>query len=161
MPFRLKYLCSSIFTLIINTLSNNYLVKVDRTSMANSIEVRCPFLDYRFINFSQTIPTNLKVNLNENKILMRSIIKDIIPVSLLNRSKMGFTPPIYKWLYEFLTEDVFEKYLTYLDNFNSSLSFFYKKIYQQKVFNNRREYELIKLVIFANWFEYWIKPNEL
>ena len=74
---------------------------------------------------------------------------------------MGFTPPIYKWLYEFLTEDVFEKYLTYLDNFNSSLSFFYKKIYHQKVFNNRREYELIKLVIFANWFEYWIKPNEL
>jgi len=150
-----------IYDLLFNTLSNNYLVKVDRTSMANSIEVRCPFLDYRFINFSQTIPTNLKVNLNENKILMRSIIKDIIPVSLLNRSKMGFTPPIYKWLYEFLTEDVFEKYLTYLDNFNSSLSFFYKKIYQQKVFNNRREYELIKLVIFANWFEYWIKPNEL
>lgn len=145
-----------IFDLLFNTLSNNYLVKVDRTSMASSIEVRSPFLDYRFIKFAQKIPTNLKVNYTESKILMREIIRDLVPVEILNRKKMGFTPPIYKWLYDLLNEEKFNKYVSYLELFNNDLVTFYKKIFYQKEYNNLKEYELIKLVIFAKWYEYWI-----
>ena len=62
-----------IYDLTSNTLSDNYLVKVDRASMKNSIEVRSPFLDYRFIDFSQRIPSHLKVTTFNSKILMKKL----------------------------------------------------------------------------------------
>ena len=80
-----------LFDLYFNTLPDKYLTKVDRTSMANSLEVRSPFLDYRFVAYAQKIPPTLKVNWQQNKILMREIIKDIIPQQILQRGKMGFT----------------------------------------------------------------------
>lgn len=145
-----------IFDLIFNTLSNNYLTKVDRTSMSKSIEVRSPFLDYRFVEFSQKIPSYLKVNLNDTKILMKSIISDLIPEEILLRKKMGFTPPIHKWMYRFLTQDRFETCLSYLKNFNPELTTFYKNVYYKADFSSNREYELIKLILFVNWYEYWV-----
>ncbi len=149
-----------IFDLLYNTLSNNYLVKVDRTSMANSIEVRSPFLDFRFLKFSQKIPIHYKVGYKGSKILMREIIRDLIPLEILNRKKMGFTPPIHKWLYDQLNDKSFYKYLSYLETFNKDLISYYEKVYYQKDFNNIKEYELIKLVIFANWYEHWININD-
>lgn len=145
-----------IFDLIFNTLSNNYLTKVDRTSMSKSIEVRSPFLDYRFVEFSQKIPSYLKVNLSDTKILMKSIISDLIPEEILLREKMGFTPPIHKWMYRFLTQDRFETCLSYLKNFNPELTTFYKNVYYNADFSSNREYELIKLILFVNWYEYWV-----
>ena len=89
--------------------------------MANSIEVRSPFLDYRFIQFSQKIPSNLKVNFKDSKILMREIIRDLVPKEIISRNKMGFTPPIKKWLYNLLDEKLFQKYVSYLEPFNNDL----------------------------------------
>lgn len=146
-----------IFDLLFNTLSNNYLTKVDRTSMANSIEVRSPFLDYRFVEYSQKIPSFLKVNFKETKILMKSIISNLIPEEILFREKMGFTPPIHKWMYRILTQDRFETCLSYLKNFNPELTSFYKNVYYNADFSSNREYELIKLILFVNWYEFWVK----
>lgn len=149
-----------IYDLLFNTLSNNYLVKVDRTSMANSIEVRSPFLDYRFINFSQKVPTSLKVNFKDSKILMREIIRDIVPNEILNRNKMGFTPPIKKWLYNILNKTLFEKYITYTEFFSLDLAIYYRKIFYNENYNKLKEYELIKLIIFAKWYEFWIQNDK-
>ena len=81
------------------TLVDGYLVKVDRASMANSLEVRCPFLDYRIADFSQKIPSSYKVSLYGTKVIFREIISDRVPKIITSRKKkMGFTPPIIEWL---------------------------------------------------------------
>ncbi|MBI3231785.1 MAG: asparagine synthase (glutamine-hydrolyzing) [Candidatus Doudnabacteria bacterium] len=81
------------------TLVDGYLVKVDRASMANSLEVRCPFLDYRLVKFSQKIPSKYKVSLYGTKVLFRKIISDRVPKNITGRKKkMGFTPPVIDWL---------------------------------------------------------------
>jgi len=85
--------------LLHRTLADNFLVKVDRASMLNSLEVRCPFLDYRFLEFSNKIPTSYKVDFFRTKKIMREIIKNRVPKEILFRGKMGFNPPILDWLY--------------------------------------------------------------
>jgi len=87
------------FDLLYNTLSDNFLVKVDRASMYNALEVRCPFLDYRFLEFSNRIPTRYKVDIFKTKKIFREIIKDRVPKKIIGREKQGFEPPIVKWLY--------------------------------------------------------------
>jgi asparagine synthase (glutamine-hydrolysing) len=149
-----------IYDLLFNTLADNYLVKVDRTSMANSIEVRSPFLDYRFINYAQKIPRNLKVNASNNKILMRKIIKGIVPAEILTRSKMGFTPPIHTWLYNSISEEDFNIYLSYLGELNPGLFLFYQDLKLKGGDKNMKDFYMMKLAIFGRWIETWILKKE-
>ena len=87
-----------LYDLLYNTLSDHYLAKVDRASMANALEARCPFLDHRFIEFAQKIPSEWKVDLFKTKKLMREIIKGIVPEEIVRRSKQGFEPPLKEWI---------------------------------------------------------------
>ncbi|MBN2095563.1 MAG: asparagine synthase (glutamine-hydrolyzing) [Candidatus Aenigmarchaeota archaeon] len=87
------------FDLLYRTLPDNFLVKVDRASMLHALEVRCPFLDYRFLEYGNRIPTSMKVDFRKTKKLMREIIKDRVPKKIVNRGKQGFMPPILDWLY--------------------------------------------------------------
>lgn len=145
-----------IYDLLNNTLSDNYLVKVDRTSMSNSIEVRSPFLDYRFAEFAQTIPLDLKVGFKDNKILMREMISSLVPSSILHRSKMGFTPPIHDWIYNIINENVLVKYLDIIKDINTNLHDFYLKILKKPTREYMDAFYLIKLVLFGEWYERWV-----
>jgi len=151
-----------IYDLLYNTLADNYLVKVDRTSMRNSIEVRSPFLDYRFIEYAQKIPVKEKVSVFRNKILMREIIKDIVPSQILTRDKMGFTPPIKNWLYNSIPSDAFQTYCGYIKELNEPLYQFYLKMMTSGQVSYMKDFYMMKLAIFGKWFEYWIlnKQNE-
>lgn len=149
-----------IYDLLSNTLPDNFLVKVDRTSMANSIEVRSPFLDYRFIEYAQRIPNNFKVGFKDNKILMREIIKDIVPKEIVGRNKMGFTPPIHDWLHNTIRFEDFMKYLEYLESTSSELHTFYKRLFNDHSKGYVSDLYKIKLVIFGKWFEQWILKND-
>ena len=145
-----------IFDLLFNTLSNNFLVKVDRASMANALEVRSPFLDYRFAEFSQKIPTEWKIDLFKTKKLMREIIKDILPNEIVNRGKQGFTPPLDKWILErkYLNE-ILEK-VEVLKGIDYELyKFFKEKVFKNKEQSLYRNY-LIRLFLFIIWWEKWI-----
>jgi asparagine synthase (glutamine-hydrolysing) len=86
------------FDLCYNTLADNFLVKVDRASMSYALEVRSPFLDRRWIERSRKVPTQWKVTWNKTKIIMREIIKDIVPDTIIHRNKKWFQPPIDKWI---------------------------------------------------------------
>lgn len=146
-----------IFDLLYNTLADNFLVKVDRASMAHALEVRSPFLDYRFAEFSQRIPTEWKVDLFKTKKLMREIIKDILPEKIVNRGKHGFIPPLEDWiLKEKYLNEIFEK-VEILKEIDEYLYTFYK----EKVFKHRDEkiYKgyLIKMFLFIKWWERWIE----
>ncbi|MDC0192875.1 asparagine synthase (glutamine-hydrolyzing) [Pelagibacteraceae bacterium] len=79
-------------------LPDDILCKVDRASMYNSLEVRCPFLDREVINISHKIPTKMKLKNNSGKIILKEILKEFIPENLTDRSKKGFAIPLGKWL---------------------------------------------------------------
>ena len=84
-----------LYDLLYNHLSDHYLTKGDRASMANSLGTRSPFLDHRFIEFAQKIPVEWKVDLFKTKKLMREIIKGIVPEEIVRRGKQGFSPPLF------------------------------------------------------------------
>ena len=79
-------------------LPGDILVKVDRMSMANSLEVRAPLLDYELIEFAAKIPASLKLNKGEKKYILKNCFKPILPDDILYRKKMGFSVPLAHWL---------------------------------------------------------------
>jgi len=81
-------------------LPDDYLVKVDRMSMANSLETRAPFLDYRLIEFMTKVDKNVKLQGWERKSVLRNSIGKQLPVSLLTAPKRGFGVPIGEWFKE-------------------------------------------------------------
>ena len=90
-------------------LTDDILCKVDRASMWNGIEVRSPFLHHKLVKYCLELPTNLKFRKNENKWILRSIIKKYLP-DYKSNLKMGFSSPIDNWL-RFEVKDSFEFYL--------------------------------------------------
>ncbi|MBD3384869.1 asparagine synthase (glutamine-hydrolyzing) [candidate division KSB1 bacterium] len=78
-------------------LVDDILVKVDRMSMANSLEARVPFLDHRFVEFAATIPAHLRLG-KTSKYLLKYAFRDVLPASILNRGKEGFSTPIKHWM---------------------------------------------------------------
>ena len=80
-----------------NYLPNDILLKVDRASMYNSLEVRSPFLDKRVIEFSTLIPNKYKIK-NGTKTILRKLSENKLPESIIKRRKHGFAIPLAKML---------------------------------------------------------------
>jgi asparagine synthase (glutamine-hydrolysing) len=78
-------------------LPNDMLYKVDLMSMANGLEVRVPFLDHNLVQFALSIPQKYKINPKEQKIILRDILKDLLPGTLHQRPKHGFEVPLLNW----------------------------------------------------------------
>jgi len=81
-------------------LPGDILVKVDIASMANSLEVRSPYMDHELGQFAASLPLHFKQNGNQRKRILKDAFSDIVPDSVLSRKKMGFGVPIAKWLRE-------------------------------------------------------------
>ena len=79
-------------------LPNDMLTKVDLMSMANSLEVRVPFLDYEVVNFLFSLPSNYKIDGVMRKKILQDAFRDFLPPELYNRPKKGFEVPLLKWL---------------------------------------------------------------
>ena len=80
-----------------DSLPNDYLVKVDRMSMANSLEVRTPFLDYRLVEFMIGVNKNIKMEGLERKSVLRNTVGKLLPKEILNAPKKGFSVPMKNW----------------------------------------------------------------
>ena len=79
-------------------LPDDILYKTDRMSMAHSLEVRPPFLDHRIVEFAARLPHELKIQGSTLKFLLRSLMQDKLPQSVLTRKKEGFDIPAHQWL---------------------------------------------------------------
>ncbi|NNF06834.1 MAG: hypothetical protein HKN21_08735, partial [Candidatus Eisenbacteria bacterium] len=78
-------------------LADDLLMKMDRMSMATSLEARVPFLDHRLVEFAFTIPNEWKIKDGVGKWILRETFGPKLPSSILNRPKAGFPVPIDKW----------------------------------------------------------------
>jgi asparagine synthase (glutamine-hydrolysing) len=78
-------------------LPDDYLVKVDRSSMANGLEVRPPMLDHEFLELCARVPARLKIKHGETKWLLRQTARRLVPASIIDRPKQGFEIPVDEW----------------------------------------------------------------
>ena len=79
-------------------LPNDILVKVDRSSMKNSLEVRSPFLNHKLVEDAFCMAQEIKLKNNSTKYILKDILSDLIPKNFVNRPKMGFAIPIERWI---------------------------------------------------------------
>jgi asparagine synthase (glutamine-hydrolysing) len=77
---------------------DDVLTKVDKMSMAVSLETREPLLDHKLLEYAATIPSSLKLHQGTTKYLLRRLLQRRLPQAILDRPKQGFAAPIGKWL---------------------------------------------------------------
>ena len=109
-----------LYTDIKTYLMDDILVKVDRASMANSLEVRCPLLDHELMETIARIPSGLKLHKGNGKYIFKKALQPVLPNEILRRRKWGFSVPLATWfrrdLKDFAYETVFsakDEYLNY------------------------------------------------
>jgi len=104
--FRLAYnacpstdpLDRALYVDVKTSMVDDILTKVDRMSMAVSLEVRDPLLDHRLLEFAATVPTALKLKNGRRKYLLRRLLERHVPKAIVDRPKQGFAAPIGEWL---------------------------------------------------------------
>lgn len=150
----LEYL-ENIMNLDLNTyLPDDLLVKVDRSSMAYSLEVRNPFLDKNILNFANNIPSHHKINNNKGKVILRSVLEDLIPKNLIQNQKKGFLFPVKNVLGNQLNS--WGEKLINKDVINSHNLFDYDEVLKEwnllKSGKNNSEYKIWDVLVFQDWY---------
>jgi asparagine synthase (glutamine-hydrolysing) len=86
-------------------LPDDLLLKADKITMANALELRVPFLDHKLVEFAAALPTHLKIQGGKGKVLLRRAMRGVLPDAILDRPKKGFPTPTREWfrgpLYDF------------------------------------------------------------
>ncbi len=88
---------------------DDVLMKVDKMSMANSLEVRVPYLDHHFVELSASIPGNLKLKGFTTKYILKKTMSGLLPKNIIYRKKQGFSLPIKNWLRDELKEYMYDQ----------------------------------------------------
>lgn len=142
-------------------LQGDMLVKVDLMSMANSLEVRTPFLDFEMVNYAFGLPAGYKIDKQNQKKIIKDAFKELLPVEIFNRSKQGFEVPLLKWfrteLKEFITNDLLnDKFIEEQNIFNTAAI---KKLKLQLFSNNPGEIhaQIWGLIVFQHWYKKYFK----
>ncbi len=136
-------------------LENDSNVKVDRASMAYSVEVRSPFLDYRVIEFARSLPMSYRYETGRQKKLLRDILKEYIPEEVFNQPKKGFSIPIGKWMRKELKEEFLsalnDDFLNAVPNLNIPK---FKEILNDHMngLNDHTE-NIWKLYVLSKWYK--------
>lgn len=139
-------------------LQNDILTKVDRATMAVSLEGREPLLDHRLLEFAAGLPTAYKFDGVTGKKILKEIVHEYIPKEWMDRPKSGFSLPIYKWLNEelsyLLDEYLSEQAIAASNIFNPS---FVNQLVQSFKGGNLHYKTLIwKLLMFQMWYKKWM-----
>ena len=137
-------------------LEGDMLVKTDRMSMMNGLEVRVPFLDHNFVEMVSRIPSGIKIAKNDKKMLLKESFAHMLPEEILNKQKHGFEVPLKKYL----QSDLSNHLNTFLDESQilDQGIFDIKSIRKGKRMLMRKnsgnaEYSLWNLMIFNSWYQ--------
>lgn len=141
-------------------LPNDMLRKVDMMSMANSLEVRVPFMDHRIVNFAFNLPRAFKINENMKKKILQDAFYEELPEEIYNRPKHGFEVPLLSWFKNELKATICDDLLSkgFIENqgvFNVSAI----EELKQKLFSNNPEdtpATVWAIVVFNTWWRKYI-----
>ncbi|HEX2186895.1 MAG TPA: asparagine synthase (glutamine-hydrolyzing), partial [Chloroflexota bacterium] len=138
-------------------LPNDILVKVDRTSMAHSLEVRSPFLDHRLVEFAFRLPPGWQLHRLRKKYLLRRAMRGILPDSIIDRRKRGFSAPVGAWMSGALRDLVYD---TVVRRPGGPLPYFERGAVEQLVTQHdagaaERALQVWGLLIFHLWHD-WV-----
>lgn len=136
-------------------LLDDILVKVDRASMYNSLEVRAPFLDKNVVEFLNSIPENYKQKGFEGKYLLKKLMEGKIPDNIIYRSKKGFGIPLSDWIRNDLKQEIEDVLLQEDAYFNTDYIKTLLKEHHSKKCNNRKliwNLYILKKYLTANNF---------
>ena len=140
-------------------LPNMYLEKIDKASMAVSLEARVPFLDHRLVEFAATIPAKYKIKNFNTKYILKKTAKSILPKNVINKPKHGFAVPIDPWFSGKLKNFIRD---ILLDKTTLSREFLNKK-YIQEIYNKHLQgkevyaLNLWLILIFELWYREYLK----
>ncbi|WP_139956336.1 asparagine synthase (glutamine-hydrolyzing) [Flavicella sediminum] len=136
-------------------LENDSNVKVDRASMASSVEVRSPLLDYRIIEFARELPISYRYNNGRKKHILKEILKEYIPEEVFNQPKKGFSIPIGHWIRDELKEEFSQSFSDNLLNKIPNLDISkFKKMYEDHLLG-KGEYSsyIWRVYILSKWLQ--------
>lgn len=141
------------------TLPENFLMKNDKICMANAVEARVPFLDHRLVEFSFTLPPKLKLNLLNEKYILKKSMMQYLPKEIVDRKKQRFYVPVDMWLMKELKPVVEE--LVSAENIKRQGYFNYD--YIKKLFKNYDKSKLFygrqlwNILTFQLWHKIYIE----
>ncbi|MFH1846068.1 MAG: asparagine synthase (glutamine-hydrolyzing) [Candidatus Omnitrophota bacterium] len=143
---------------LVTYLPDDILTKVDRASMAVSLETRVPFLDHRVIEFSKQLPLAYKIKNRRSKWILREILYKYVPSDLLERPKMGFAVPVDKWLRGSLrpwAEDLLSENLIRKQGILNPEPI--QKMWKEHLSKKRNwQHHLWDILMFQAWKERWM-----
>ncbi|WP_026462954.1 asparagine synthase (glutamine-hydrolyzing) [Adhaeribacter aquaticus] len=141
-------------------LQNDMLVKVDLMSMANSLEVRTPFLDYKVVDFAFSLPQSSKIDNSMKKKIVQDAFRSMLPEELYKRPKHGFEVPLLKWFQNELRPMITDDLLS--DEFIEAQGIFsvdgIRKL-KAKLFSKNPEdihARIWALIVFQYWWKKWM-----
>jgi asparagine synthase (glutamine-hydrolysing) len=145
-----------LYTDTMTYLPEDLMVKVDRATMAHSLEARSPFLDHELMEFVASLPSDFKINKHGSKYILKEAVKDFFPQGFFDRPKMGFSVPLSTWFKGDWNSYVFDK--LYRGALKDTSLFNTKVIKEILVESGGNGYNdssslIWRLLILAEWFE--------
>ncbi len=142
---------------MILVLQGDMLKKIDMMSMANSLEVRTPFLDHTVVDYVFSLPSYFKITANNRKKILKDAFNDLLPQELLNKPKHGFEVPINSWLkkdlWQLINNDLLNEDFVIAQNIFNYQTI--KNLKKQILSNNPQDSpaKLWALVVFQYWWK--------
>lgn len=138
------------------TMADSVLMKIDKMSMATSLEVRVPFLDHEVVELCASIPANLKLKKLTTKYILRKALKkyNFLPDSIIYRGKQGYSLPVKNWLREELKDymvDLFKSSPIIKENFDRS--YLSRLIKEHLEFKHNHNHILWALISLGLWYK--------
>jgi asparagine synthase (glutamine-hydrolysing) len=142
-------------------LPEDILIKVDRMSMAHSLEVRAPILDHKLIEYVGSLPSTLKLKGKESKYIFKKMLEDRLPKNILYRKKQGFSIPLASWLRNELKGFVEETLFLSQNGLSSFFNLKYIEDLWRKHLSGRQNYAypLWGVMMFSLWKRKFLDKN--
>jgi asparagine synthase (glutamine-hydrolysing) len=142
---------------------DDFICKIDRGTMSESIEAREPFLDYRLIEFLASIPAAVKCTGKQTKYLLKQLTHKYVPANIMNKPKKGFTIPIDEWftgdLKFLINEYLDDSIISRKEYINKEYVKSQKGLFFEKKLNYEKKFNLIFLLFFEMWYKKWISDS--
>ncbi len=154
------YVNRQLYVDIKTYLCDDIMVKVDRMSMATSLEARAPFLDYRVVEYAATIPSAYKISGTKTKQILKKAMADLLPPAITGRGKEGFSMPIKNWL----KNELRPMMMDVLSPSQLAADGFFNPAYVQSLINEHvagvenHSHRLWALMVFGIWRDQYLRP---